>query len=117
MSGWACTGGSATGSTSGTGVRPNGAHDSTFANEGTTDDYLAYMLSFEGPVDNLAERSANSHAGIGLQLSLTPAGATQQNGVFCSSEGGMCNFNGTQEVIFGCPGFLDVRCLHRLGTL
>lgn len=95
---------SADGSTVGTGIRTNGAHDSTFANENTSNEMVAYMLSFEGPREGQPERSANSHAGIGLQTILTPAGATQQNGTFCANENAICSFTGTREVIFGADG-------------
>ncbi len=95
---------SATGSTVGTGVRPTGASDSTFANESTTNEMLAYMLSFEGPQDSIPQASANTHAGVGLQLTLTAAGATQQYGTFCANLNGTCTFTGTREVIFGTNG-------------
>jgi DNA-binding beta-propeller fold protein YncE len=93
------------GSTAGTGTRPNGAHDSTQENEGEVGrvrTWRALFLSFEGPrEDLLKERSANAHAGVGLQVSLKPTSAMEATGVLCASENQTCRFSGTREVMYG----------------
>jgi Lactonase, 7-bladed beta-propeller len=93
------------GSTAGTGTRPNGAHDSTQENEGEVGrvrTWRALFLSFEGPRDDLLnDRSANAHAGVGLQVQLKAANAMATEGTVCAAENQTCRFSGTREVLYG----------------
>ncbi|MEL6984134.1 MAG: hypothetical protein AAFO29_17040, partial [Actinomycetota bacterium] len=53
------------GSTSGFGFRTDGSQDSTFREEGTTANHIAFFLSWEGPKPGLSGISRDSHAGVG----------------------------------------------------
>ncbi len=96
------------GSTAGTGTRTNGAHDSTLENEdplAVTQTNRAFLLSFEGPREEIAgDRSANAHAGVGLQVTLSKEGLPPVVETTCATEGGRCEFSGTREVIYGANG-------------
>ena len=92
------------GSTAGTGVLENGTEDSVFANQGVTDDMIAYMVSFEGPIDGRPEVSGSVHAGVGLEAYLTSTGLMTESPPACAPENGTCKFSGTREVIFGANG-------------
>ncbi|GLI91657.1 hypothetical protein [Methylocystis echinoides] len=92
------------GSTVGTGIRTQGAHDSTFANEGVSNDMVAYMLSFEGPADYFPDRTANSHAGVGATVSVTPTPVNDTLTV-CAVEGQICQVSKLMEAVYGTsPG-------------
>ena len=96
---------SPSGSTAGTGVLENGTEDSVFANQGVTDDMIAYMVSFEGPIDGRTEVSGSVHAGVGVQAMLTRAGLAAESPPVCAPENGTCKVTGgIREVIFGAKG-------------
>lgn len=104
---------SAEGSTVGTGNRTSGAHDSMFFFEGTSNESLANMLSFEGPTDAVAERSANAHAGVGLQAALLAPPGPAQPMQRCATEGSVCRVDRLLEAVFTVNGRdLRTRVVH-----
>jgi hypothetical protein len=97
-------GNSTNGSTEGTGVLPNGTQDGNI--NGGSFDMIAYMMSFEGPIDGRVEVSGSVHAGVGTQAMLTSAGIAAESPAVCAqAESGTCNVTGgIREVIYGANG-------------